>query len=419
MTGSRSTVFLIIILLLSRLLPGQAGDEIDWKYEIDLLGKELAQRHSNLFFKTDSASFYNSLARIAHAAEGHSLFDISVQLQQAIARLGDAHTRINFHFNINGGSILPLECYWFEDGIYVLRTRAIYSELLGKKLTAINGHPMDQIVDSMSTLIVSENPYLLKSQFPRMLTWTPLLVYFGFAQPNKLSLEYRDSLGLVKELEVTLSGVTGKETGLNTEDLPLSWKDQKSFFRDRYYPEDRIYYIQYNKCWSREVEKEYGTGASALFMPSFKEFEKKVFQTIKKQNINKLVFDMRFNGGGNSDQGTKFIQKLSNARFKGHGNFYVIVGRQTFSSAIRNTVDFMNHAEILLIGEGTGGRPNHFGDVQRFVLPESNLVVTYSTKYFKILEDDIPCLIPDILTPISYSQLKKGIDPAMEFIRNH
>lgn len=419
MTDTRSTPFLLFLLLLPVLLLAQPAEEIDWHYEIDLLGRELAQKHCNLFYQTDPTIFFSALDHVADRTSEQSLFDISVQLQQLIASMGDAHTRINYHFNIDAGTILPLDCYWFEDGIYILRVRIEYQEILGKKLTGINGFPLERIIDSLATLIVNDNPYLFKSQFPRMITWTPLLDHFRFGGQNGYELEYEDEQGTLERVLVKLPEEDGEVVNVQPEKLPLGWQDKKSYFRDCYFPEDHIYYIQYNKCWSRETEETHGSGASALFMPSFKEFEKQVFQTIKKQKIDKLVFDMRFNGGGNSAQGTKFIKKLTKSRFNGAGDFYVIVGRQTFSSAIINTVDFMKNSEAVIVGEGTGGRPNHYGEVKRFVLPESKLVVNYSTKYFTLLEEDVPSISPDIETPIYFGQFMKGTDPAMKAIRNH
>ena len=90
-------------LLLTLFLPasrGQSPPAVDWKYEIDLLGRELADKHNNLFFSGDSVKFFHSLERVAEAAPGKPVFDVSVKLQQAVADLGDAHTQINYHFNI-------------------------------------------------------------------------------------------------------------------------------------------------------------------------------------------------------------------------------------------------------------------------------------------------------------------------------
>ena len=115
----------------------------------------------------------------------------------------------------------------------------------------------------------------------------------------------------------------------------------------------------------------------------------------------------------------KFIRKLNKTRFNGNGNFYVIVGRETFSSAIINTLDFTKNNNTIVVGEGTGGRPNHYGEILRFVLPESKLVVNHSTKYFTLLEEDVPTITPHIEAPISFEQFMNGTDPAIEAIRNH
>jgi hypothetical protein len=95
------------------------------------------------------------------------------------------------------------------------------------------------------------------------------------------------------------------------------------------------------------------------------------------------------------------------------------VGRQTCSSAIINTVDFLKNTEALIVGEGTGGRPNHFGEVKRFVLPESKLVVNYSTQYFMLTEENLPYIIPDIETQMYFRQYMKGTDPAIQAIRDY
>ncbi|MCK4750772.1 MAG: hypothetical protein KAT15_27125, partial [Bacteroidales bacterium] len=260
----------------------------------------------------------------------------------------------------------------------------------------------------------------VKSEIPRMITWTQLLEYFGFADRDSIQLGSEDATGNIHIQLIQLpSSKESESIRVEPDSVPLGWQQQKSFFRDHYFGDDRIYYIQYNKCWSREVEEEHGSGASALFMPSFKEFEKQVFRTIRKQKIDKLVFDMRFNRGGNSYQGTKFIEKLSRTKYQGEVKFYVLVSRHTFSSAIINTVDFMNNTDVVIVGEGTGGRPNHFGEIQRFVLPESHLVVSYSTKYFTLLPEDVPSILPDMEASITFAQFMKGIDPALQLIRTH
>ncbi len=154
-------------------------------------------------------------------------------------------------------------------------------------------------------------------------------------------------------------------------------------------------------------------------MPSFKDFEKQVLPVLRKKKIDRLVFDMRFNRGGYAPQGTEFIRKICKSLPREHGDIFVLIGRTTRASAIINTVDLINSAEVVLVGEETGGKPNFFGEVRRFVLPESRIIVSHSTKSFRLLDEDLPTIAPDLMVPIDYESYMKGIDPAIEAVRHH
>ena len=406
----------LFFLMLFIGLSAQTDDAIDWDYEIDLLARELAEKHPDLFFRTDSTWYYHAMRQVAKQSPGKSRFQISIRLQQVLAAMGDAQTQINYHFLVEKSHILPIEYYWFEDGIYLLETDKEYEALLGKKLTAVNSVPIEVMIDSLATLLVIDNNSVVKNQIPRMLTWFQLLEYFGFADGKELSITVEGSTGELSRT-IHLPVDLGEMIAVQPSSLPLGWQDQKAFFRELYFEDEHIYYIQYNRCWSREAEEDYGSGASALFMPSFKEFEKQVYPVLKKKEIDKLVFDIRFNKGGHASQGTEFISKICKTLPKDHGDIFVLVGRVTSASAIINTVDFMKSANVVLVGEETSGKPNYFGEVNRFVLPESRLIVSYPTKYFSLLDEDLPTLVPDLVTPFGFEQYMKGIDPAMEAIR--
>ena len=421
---SRCRLLLITLFLLPLMGRAQSDGEshrengINWDEEIELLAEELEVRHKNLYFRLDSTEFHRELEKIAREARSGSPFSTSVRLQQAVVRLGDAHTRVNYHFQILPGEIIPVECYWFSEGIFILKTREEHREILGRKISGINGFPIHQIIDSLSTLMVDDNRALIKAEIPRMITWNQLLEHFGFGIQGKVELQLTDDEENNSSYLMALPARESSAYSVRPDSVPLGWQKRKEFFSERYFPGEKLFYIQYNKCWSREVEEEYGSGASALFMPSFREFEKEVFQVLRKEEVDKLVFDMRFNGGGNSYQGTQFIRKLCNTKLKGQGKIYVVVGRHTFSSAIINTVDFLKNSDAVIVGEETGGRPNHYGEVKRFVLPGSNLVVSYSTKYFTLLPGNDSSILPVLESPPSFNMFMQGLDPAIEAIRS-
>ena len=74
------------------------------------------------------------------------------------------------------------------------------------------------------------------------------------------------------------------------------------------------------------------------------------------------------------------------------------------------------HNWCIFVGEETGGKPNHFGEVRSFKLPNSGLEVSYSTKYFKKSDKYINSFTPDYIIKESFVDLKKGIDPVYDWI---
>lgn len=83
-----------------------------------------------------------------------------------------------------------------------------------------------------------------------------------------------------------------------------SWEPQQIF-------DAGIYHILYNRCWSKELEAERGNQQKAEAMPSFKAFETKTLRTLAENPVCKLIFDLRMNGGGDSQQGTSYIEILA------------------------------------------------------------------------------------------------------------
>jgi C-terminal processing protease CtpA/Prc len=97
-------------------------------------------------------------------------------------------------------------------------------------------------------------------------------------------------------------------------------------------------------------------------------------------------------------------------------NLFIVVGRKTFSSAILNAMELKNETNATLVGEPTGGKPNHFGEVKTLHLSNTNIDVYYSSKYFKTTNEDKDSLYPDIVIPLMSSSYFKGKDDFLDYI---
>lgn len=410
---------LTIVLFLSLHCNSQTFKKIDWVTDIDFLAKELPQKHYDFFTVKDKKEFLERLAKIKLGSTELTDIEVAIRLQQLIAGFGDSHTMVNYGQLIDKSKILPLHLYWFSDGLYILHTTEENNEILGHQILSVNGVPLATITDSLSTLTTKDNQAIIRNTIPKLLPLVQVLECFDFIKGEEIELELMDLNGTKKTHVLKPAEMTRQNRKIYKPDsLALCYRNERAFFIDYYQTTDNIYYLQYNRCWSKELELQYGNAQNAEKMPSFKDFEEKVFQTVDKNSIDKIVFDIRFNGGGNSSQGTEFIEKFAKQLEKNKNTkIYVILGRNTFSSAILNAMDFKRMTNAIFIGEETSGKPNHFGEVKSFQLPNSGIRVNYATKYFKRTDEKVSTISPDIKLEPGFSDFVSGIDPAYEWIK--
>ncbi|MDL2251234.1 hypothetical protein LJC12_00095 [Odoribacter sp. OttesenSCG-928-J03] len=412
-------ISLLIAGILFSLTIFSQNEKIDWNTDLDYLFKELSEKHYNFFTIKSKEDFLSGINAIKKESENLNDFQVALKTQQLIAKFGDSHTMLNFTQLLKPDQMLPVHLFWTSDGLYVLHTTPDNEEILGSRVLSINNVPIPTIIDSLSTLFTVDNQAMIKVLIPQTISSLQILEYFGFINTEQVELGLKTGTDqdLTYILKPSLMNRNNR-VSVKPDSLAFSTKNENQVFTDFYYPDEKIYHILYNKCLSKEIALEYGNKAMAEKLPSFKEFEEKAFNILADESVEKIIFDVRYNGGGSSAQGTAFIEKLakfleSNSTIK----TYVVLGRSTYSSAILNAMDFKRLTNAIFVGEETAGKPNHFGEVRGFQLPTSKLSVNYSTKYFKVTDEDVNTITPDVKIEMSFSDFMKGIDPVYEWIK--
>ena len=424
-------VGIVLFFLLTMVCNAQSK----WKEDIAFLKSELPKKHVNLFFHLEQKEFEANLDALSLKVDEMKDVNIALSLQKIIAKIGDSHTEVQYKHLLDENKRLPLQFYWFDDGIYVLSAANKYEHLLGSRLEGVGNYPIAEIADSLTTLTVQDNNALIRNQIPELLPCTQTLSFLGFIpnNPSSILFSFTDINGKQVQENFLVNEKADNWIDLKTKETPLFRQYQDTLFWGCYF-DNGIYYVQYNNCFSKELVddaiaeygKEYvlttlGISEEELErrVPSFKNLTDNIFKVALEKPIKRFIFDMRLNGGGSSDIGDSFIQQLKmNETLNKEGVLYVIIGRQTFSSAINNTMSFKNETKAITVGEETGGMPNHYGQVEFLKLPISGINIRYSTKYFRLAKENLNTITPDIKVEYNFEDYLNGIDPAMNAIWN-
>jgi hypothetical protein len=377
----------------------------EWAEDLDFLASELPKRHKNLFFKLSEERFFETVKDFRSRIPVMEREEILVGFMKILASVGDSHTDTY----IRPSHALPLMLYWFDDGVAVLNTTKEYEEALYGRITAIGGYPLEEVIEAFGLVIPHENDAQVKNKLGSLLTRTDILFGLGLIpDKNKASLTFRDEEGVEQTLEFQAVPMSSRPEWMvdsdNTENVPLYRQNADLFYWYRYLPDSRTIYIKYNAC--RNIPEQ-----------PFPEFTAEVFDFLDRQNVRRLVIDLRHNGGGNSGIFAPFLDEIKKREpINQKGHLYVLIGRRTFSSAILNALELKNQTAALLAGEPTGGKPNHFGEIKLFQLPHSKIPIQYSTKYFAIASEDTSSLLPDIPVEVNLDDYLNDVDPVLEAV---
>jgi C-terminal processing protease CtpA/Prc len=142
-----------------------------------------------------------------------------------------------------------------------------------------------------------------------------------------------------------------------------------------------------------------------------------LFDFVDSSKAKRLVIDLRQNGGGDFKKGRRYLVERVKDRpqINAKGHLYVLIGRRTFSAALANAVDFRKDTQATLVGEPIGERPNSYSENDEMTLPHSKLIVSYSTRYYRFSDEDVPAILPDVRIDPAWSDFKAGRDAALEW----
>ncbi|NMM62505.1 peptidase S41 [Clostridium sp. P21] len=375
-----------------------------WISDLKFVKKELPKKHKNLFFSKSKTEFYNQMDSLIGKVSKCNDMEIKGELIKIISSINDSHTRVD----IQEDSSYPVSFFQFDDGVYVVDSSLKYKELWGKKLTSVNGYSMTQVQEKIDPFISKDNKAIIKNQFCTLLRSVEMLKIAGITKEDNIVLNFEGYPNSVNVQPIKKSDYKNvKFLSDNTEynkKFPISKQKQDKNYWFDYIQNSNLLYVKYNSC-------------SNMPNYSFSQFTRDVFNTIDSKKVKTLVIDFSDNGGGNSKLFDNFLDEINKRNsINKKGNLFVIVGRKTFSSAILNSMDLRNSTKAILIGEPTGGKPNHFGEVKVIHLSNTNVNIYYSSNYFKTTDKETDSIYPDVNIPLKASSYFNGKYDFLDYV---
>ena len=399
----------VLILLAAPLLSQSRDDR--WRQDLQYLAANLQLTHPNLFFQVKQQDFNQAVAQLDTSISSKADHEIMVEMARIVALAGDGHTSLSLTQNRTGFRTYPLKLYWFDDGLYVTQSAAQLAPALGTRLVEIGGTPIDQAYARAAGAISHDTAIWVKAVSPNYLVTPEVLQALGIVPDlDKAAFTFENSDGT----RITLP-IAAPARG-NTVDwlylphnaqpsTPVYRRNPNLYYWFDYLADSRSLYFQYNRC------QEAATLPFAAFMQQLLDF-------VAGNDIARFVVDLRNNGGGSTliiqPLVELFRQLVARHAIDPASQVYVIIGRETFSSAVLNAIDFRSLGATL-VGEPGGWKPSGYGEVTILVLPNSGLQVSCSTRKFS---DSLGvALLPDVPAVLSFADYMAERDPALEALK--
>ena len=95
---------------------------------------------------------------------------------------------------------------------------------------------------------------------------------------------------------------------------------------------------------------------------TFADFTRECFAAMENAATDRLIFDVRRNGGGNNFWPEALRKRILRSRFNRPGGLYVLRRRSLSRRRKTHRRAWSADSFAIFVGEPTGGAPNHYGD---------------------------------------------------------
>jgi hypothetical protein len=392
-----------------------------WRADLRFMADEMQRRHKNLYHSVSAEKFAAAVADLDSRIPGLQRNEIIVGMMRIAAMVGDGHTRVDPRKDPRFGfPSLPLKLYLFEDGLFVRAASPQYAALVGSKIEAVNGVPVQEAITRVSEIISRDNDMATLLVAPVFLAMPDILEALKLSASSKAATFTLRKDGRVSTVTVPAAQIDPQWPPDTDPTLmtPEGWVDARTspqplwlqapldYHRLMTLPDRNALYTQLNMV--TDVKGE-----------SLSQFGQRIRKQADSTNPRAIIVDLRLNFGGNMDLRSGYVRELIKAE-DDDTRLFVLSARGSFSATEAILVDLRRLTNAVFVGEPASSKPNSYGDGYRSYLPNSGITVQTSIYWHQLAgQSTAPWTGVDIAAPLTFADYVAGRDPALAVAINY
>ncbi len=378
-----------------------------WTYDLWYLNRELRRIHYKFDCQHSAAEWDQQVKTIKQNIPHWPDEKVQMEMKKLTAMAGDGHTSLAV-FGQTPAYYAPIkfdECF---DGPMVTGAMTGYEKWFGWRLKSLGGLPYESFKRRFAEYISKDNAMGTIKMIPRFATNSSFLFGANLIHDKKfIDLELENSTnGDVVSLKLPCApGTPDYKSPIKDLSAVRSLKNRSKFYWYEVIPNTKTIYFQYNSILVDPQE-------------SVDAFTTRLGDYIANNDVDRLIIDLRLNGGGNNQTYRGLLRMLIRSRVNEFARLYVIVGRNTFSAAQCFATEVERDTDAIFVGEPSGSRPNFVGETIQFELPYSKVRGSISDLYWQKGQafDNRMWISPQIPALNTYAEFAAGEDVAIDAI---
>ena len=325
----KKVIFLLISLFILQATAQSTLTTKQWQEDLRFLQNTIHTDYSFLFVKTTKEIFDTEIETLYKNIPNLEEHEIIVGMSRIIALFKYGHTDISFRQKPFEFHYLPFNLYQYNDGVYLQGVHKDYQQALGAKVITINKVPITDALKRIYPVVNSENDQYFKSFGINYLRILEVLhaqgitkklensVVLTLEKGGKTFKQRFTSLQKGERAPTKYSHIFQNKNWLearNQNDTPLYLKNLDKIYFYEYLPEEKTVYVRHSQIQDDSAEN----------IPAF---YTRVFDFIEKNDVEKLIIDVRLNGGGNNYKNKDVITRIiESKKINKVGSLFVIIG---------------------------------------------------------------------------------------------